>query len=125
SASDPACPINRTVRRCRNTGDRWVRVHSTACCATRKQSSGAAPSAEKYASPLRSRYDASIHPGGVRTLMPSPLSSQTSSSGIGKPWCAQCSAVFTAPVRSEEHTSELQSRENLVCHLVLEKKNLI
>src|SRR5690606_13884363 len=25
--------------------------------------------------------------------------------------------------RSEEHTSELQSRENLVCRLVLEKKN--
>src|SRR5690606_40931215 len=32
---------------------------------------------------------------------------------------------FTAPVfillRSEEHTSELQSRENLVCRLLLEK----
>src|SRR5690606_42100631 len=30
-----------------------------------------------------------------------------------------CSA---ASVRSEEHTSELQSRENLVCRLLLEKK---
>src|SRR5690606_40981704 len=27
-----------------------------------------------------------------------------------------------APCRSEEHTSELQSRENLVCRLLLEKK---
>src|SRR5690606_24252950 len=27
------------------------------------------------------------------------------------------------PFRSEEHTSELQSRENLVCRLLLEKKN--
>src|SRR5690606_42088750 len=27
--------------------------------------------------------------------------------------------------RSEEHTSELQSRENLVCRLLLEKKNNI
>src|SRR5690606_40355741 len=27
-------------------------------------------------------------------------------------------------LRSEEHTSELQSRENLVCRLLLEKKNL-
>src|SRR5690606_41421565 len=26
-------------------------------------------------------------------------------------------------IRSEEHTSELQSRENLVCRLLLEKKN--
>src|SRR5207302_9879589 len=29
----------------------------------------------------------------------------------------------TPPSRSEEHTSELQSRENLVCRLLLEKKN--
>src|SRR5690606_39559603 len=28
-------------------------------------------------------------------------------------------------VRSEEHTSELQSRENLVCRLLLEKKKVI
>src|SRR5690606_41070965 len=27
------------------------------------------------------------------------------------------------PLRSEEHTSELQSRENIVCRLLLEKKN--
>src|SRR5690606_39978350 len=27
-------------------------------------------------------------------------------------------------IRSEEHTSELQSRENLVCRLLLEKKNM-
>src|SRR5690606_42134406 len=27
-------------------------------------------------------------------------------------------------IRSEEHTSELQSRENLVCRLLLEKKKL-
>src|SRR5207302_5403481 len=30
---------------------------------------------------------------------------------------------FRLVVRSEEHTSELQSRENLVCRLLLEKKN--
>src|SRR5690606_40383630 len=31
--------------------------------------------------------------------------------------------VFVRPLqRSEEHTSELQSRENLVCRLLLEKK---
>src|SRR5436309_5307489 len=29
-----------------------------------------------------------------------------------------------AVVRSEEHTSELQSRENLVCRLLLEKKKI-
>src|SRR3712207_8029105 len=30
-----------------------------------------------------------------------------------------------APVRSEEHTSELQSRQYLVCRLLLEKKKTI
>src|SRR2546427_8500536 len=32
--------------------------------------------------------------------------------------CSCCAA----PVRSEEHTSELQSQSNLVCRLLLEKK---
>src|SRR5690606_42018936 len=31
---------------------------------------------------------------------------------------------FSKVVRSEEHTSELQSRENLVCRLLLEKKKI-
>src|SRR5690606_42129162 len=31
-------------------------------------------------------------------------------------------AASPHPARSEEHTSELQSRENLVCRLLLEKK---
>src|SRR5690606_41423770 len=33
-----------------------------------------------------------------------------------------CATAFSLPqIRSEEHTSELQSRENLVCRLLLEK----
>src|SRR3712207_8422504 len=38
---------------------------------------------------------------------------------------AGASAVFdsVAELRSEEHTSELQSRQYLVCRLLLEKKN--
>src|SRR3989442_4382089 len=31
-------------------------------------------------------------------------------------------ALLPSPVRSEEHTSELQSRPHLVCRLLLEKK---
>src|SRR5690606_40471868 len=34
----------------------------------------------------------------------------------------QIDGEVPVPVRSEEHTSELQSRENLVCRLLLEKK---
>src|SRR5690349_23990151 len=36
--------------------------------------------------------------------------------------CARRSAAPTASIRSEEHTSELQSRRELVCRLLLEKK---
>src|SRR5690606_42154104 len=36
---------------------------------------------------------------------------------------AWCPTPFPVERRSEEHTSELQSRENLVCRLLLEKTN--
>src|SRR2546430_7627116 len=35
-----------------------------------------------------------------------------------------CSRAGEVTARSEEHTSELQSQSNLVCRLLLEKKNL-
>src|SRR5690606_42021423 len=44
-------------------------------------------------------------------------------SGFQSPFLSEHRATFYAD-RSEEHTSELQSRENLVCRLLLEKKNL-
>src|SRR2546428_13976872 len=37
-------------------------------------------------------------------------------------WLNVCSLVFPNNFRSEEHTSELQSRSDLVCRLLLEKK---
>src|SRR5258708_23074079 len=36
-------------------------------------------------------------------------------------WCSR-QALRTTPGRSEEHTSELQSPDHLVCRLLLEKK---
>src|SRR3712207_8815480 len=40
-------------------------------------------------------------------------------------WSSTCasSRVGSSSTRSEEHTSELQSRQYLVCRLLLEKKN--
>src|SRR5207249_8000864 len=40
----------------------------------------------------------------------------------GKTFAHSRSIIKTAPPRSEEHTSELQSRFDLVCRLLLEKK---
>src|SRR5690606_39350602 len=42
--------------------------------------------------------------------------------GVGSRSLAECLLVQLDHLRSEEHTSELQSRENLVCRLLLEKK---
>src|SRR2546430_7534811 len=60
---------------------------------------------------VRPRFD----PGGRRAL--SELAHLRLQSA------AQCLVLGNlAPVRSEEHTSELQSQSNLVCRLLLEKK---
>src|SRR5690625_6342967 len=44
------------------------------------------------------------------------------SPGADLPMGARAGAVATAGNRSEEHTSELQSRGHLVCRLLLDKK---
>src|SRR2546429_848185 len=56
-------------------------------------------------------------------IFPSPLAS-VSISITGWPCACRsvASAFSSAPTRSEEHTSELQSRLHLVCRLLLEKK---
>src|SRR5438874_10465467 len=51
-------------------------------------------------------------PHGQGSLRPTFAPART---GFGASACA-------GPVRSEEHTSELQSRRDLVCRLLLEKK---
>src|SRR5690349_23809385 len=44
--------------------------------------------------------------------------------GIPLYFCTlNAAALFSVVERSEEHTSELQSRRDLVCRLLLEKKN--
>src|SRR6266511_4347621 len=51
-----------------------------------------------------------------------PTSSCWPSSGVPAAGAAGCRTSTSAPARSEEHTSELPSRENFVCRLLLEKK---
>src|SRR6266496_4759608 len=43
----------------------------------------------------------------------------------GTIWSRPRPAISATPGRSEEHTSELQSRRDLVCRLLLEKKKSI
>src|SRR5207302_6094173 len=61
-----------------------------------------------------------------RTIRPTTASSRTrgtkSMVRIPKRFHSSGTRGSVGTVRSEEHTSELQSRENLVCRLLLEKK---
>src|SRR5256885_7162396 len=61
---------------------------------------------------------------GVQTcaLPISPLPPTTSSFGCRACPCSRLSSSRVSSLRSEEHTSELQSPCNLVCRLLLEKK---
>src|SRR2546427_4810196 len=62
------------------------------------------------------------------TLFPYTTLFRSSDSGVvttmwgGRRRMLSRSACGVSPVRSEEHTSELQSQSNLVCRLLLEKK---
>src|SRR2546430_3963945 len=61
------------------------------------------------------------------TLFPYTTLFRSHTSASSTPTClpvaASAAARFAVTVRSEEHTSELQSQSNLVCRLLLEKKN--
>src|SRR5947207_4723795 len=65
--------------------------------------------------PRWSRRDGPRYPGGAALPRAPPRLPARSSRGCSRERCA-------AWVRSEEHTSELQSHSDLVCRLLLEKK---
>src|SRR3712207_7709635 len=50
--------------------------------------------------------------------------SQTPLTALPQACCVEEQFATTGCERSEEHTSELQSRQYLVCRLLLEKKNI-
>src|SRR5690348_18075632 len=52
------------------------------------------------------------------------VASSTSANGTPVSCATRLNRMSMAPMRSEEHTSELQSPVHLVCRLLLEKKKL-
>src|SRR5690606_41930909 len=85
------------------------------------------------ATPLPWLYTLSLHDAlpissspagssGVCSDSSSAPSSDSSSPGTSSPLRLVSPEPVSSSPRSEEHTSELQSRENLVCRLLLEKK---
>src|SRR3712207_7263369 len=67
-----------------------------------------------YTTLFRSRCLSRSSPGDSRPAPPHRAASSIGSADHGRP--------RSASARSEEHTSELQSRQYLVCRLLLEKK---
>src|SRR5207302_5752666 len=65
-----------------------------------------------------------IRPPPRSTLFPYTTLFRSHSQLVKKhPWeTRRIAIIYRVICRSEEHTSELQSRENLVCRLLLEKK---
>src|SRR5256885_11710668 len=53
-----------------------------------------------------------------------PTNSRRQKPGLGVYRCAAANRNSVSSLRSEEHTSELQSPCNLVCRLLLDKKKL-
>src|SRR5207302_1338032 len=73
------------------------------------------------------RYHASSAPPGSLVLSSASTQSVIVLTRLGGSASAanrRCRAAQSGQHRSEEHTSELQSRENLVCRLLLEKKKI-
>src|SRR5205823_13011051 len=60
-------------------------------------------------------------PAGIAERLPGPL--PLAAIWVAGGLLALCGALSLSEVRSEEHTSELQSLAYLVCRLLLEKKN--
>src|SRR3712207_6876603 len=74
-----------------------------------------------YTTLFRSVAQQALEPGEGRGGEPVEAAHEASAARAARPW-AMTSLNERKPNRSEEHTSELQSRQYLVCRLLLEKK---
>src|SRR3712207_7368237 len=74
--------------------------------------------------PICRRGRQAEQPGPVVHAGRHPLARQRSQPAVAvpRPMTTRPRATTALPQRSEEHTSELQSRQYLVCRLLLEKK---
>src|SRR5258707_7906134 len=77
--------------------------------------------------PYTTLFRSKFHHTGEPLCRPSTSSSHTAAVFFNGCPRARCSPRpgFRLPERSEEHTSELQSRQYLVCRLLLVKKKIL
>src|SRR3712207_7189833 len=82
----------------------------------------ALPISSRPAAPAATAAPAEAQPAAV-PVRTAPPSKPAADDGL-PPWMDDLPPEDAAPARSEEHTSELQSRQYLVCRLLLEKQNI-
>src|SRR5436309_5469106 len=98
------------------TTSAWVSFHSSGHAPLSRPAANSIvpyPPSKTRISPALTRSTTCQPRGFMRRL------SRARRSSPPRPWLSRPRAS-----RSEEHTSELQSRENLVCRLLLEKKKI-
>src|SRR5438270_6742237 len=89
-------------------------------------SNGASDHRDLHSFPTRRSSDLNSAPILAPNLRPDRLREKSASvCDWGADTCANGRGFLSKAIRSEEHTSELQSQSNLVCRLLLEKKNYI
>src|SRR3989442_2876560 len=75
-----------------------------------------------YTTLFRSQTTAAIHAGLILVTSGTTVLTYLLAARLAGPPAGLVAAAVYAVQRSEEHTSELQSRPHLVCRLLLEKK---
>src|SRR2546430_8988780 len=72
--------------------------------------------------PYTTLFRSSAQPDRAHHVSVQPLLSHAKAENVVAAPCCVPRKHCAPPIRSEEHTSELQSQSNLVCRLLLEKK---
>src|SRR5690625_6099100 len=100
----------------------WLDSARTSCASARNASRASEPPRLDHAKPWF-MYTGS--PASGTNTVPGGTTVATPSGKYATPTPAATSImdIYGSVIRSEEHTSELQSRGHLVCRLLLEKKN--
>src|SRR5690606_39704191 len=102
--------------------ERACRAHRPGQALVRPRSGPPPPARCRRTAPRRPPVPARRLPAHAPGVRHSSRSTAVSGSGLAVEAEPAVGLRGAPEVRSEEHTSELQSRENLVCRLLLEKK---
>src|SRR5260370_19884649 len=106
----------------RGRRQRWIKCHQETTLTILRENSPAHSVLSLFN--CREEIPRPRRSSSCRPQSPVLLQQQSRWNCTGRPLCGmfRSSTIHPASLRSEEHTSELQSHLNLVCRLLLEKK---